>query len=82
MLEVNKSMTLSGISKIDGQAVVYMSATISTDAGGSSSTTKNICNKELYDSNKSEIRRDMSEFEQEVYRLEDGLAEVNVDEIK
>ncbi len=40
MLEVNKSMTLSGISKIDGQAVVYMSATISTDAGGSSSTTK------------------------------------------
>ncbi len=82
MLEVNKSMTLNGISKVDGQPVVYMSATISTDTNGSSTVTKNVCNKELYDSNKSEIRRDMSEFEQEVYRLEDGLAEVNVDEVE
>ncbi len=82
MLEVNKSMTLNGVSKIDGQAAVYMSATISTDVNGSSTVTKNICNKELYDSNKSEIRKDMSEFEQEVYRLEDGLVEVIADEVK
>ena len=42
MLEVNKNITLTGISKIDGVQVAYMSATISSDGGAGANVNKNI----------------------------------------
>lgn len=82
MLEVTKNITLNGVSKIDGQAVAYMSANISTDGAGSSNVNKSISNKDLYDMNKVQVRQDMAEFEEKVYELEDELSGGNTNEIK
>ena len=73
MLETNKNITLTGISKIDGAQVAYMSASISTDGGAGASVNKNITNPELYNTNKVAVRADIAEFEQQVYKLEDEL---------
>ena len=82
MLEVTKNITLNAVSKIDGQAVAYMSANISTDGAGSSNVNKSISNKDLYDMNKVQVRQDMAEFEEKVYELEDELAGGNTNEVK
>lgn len=82
MLEVTKNITLNGVSKIDGQAVAYMSANISTDGAGSSNVNKSISNKDLYDMNKTQVRKDMAEFEEKVYQLEDELVGGNTNEVK
>ena len=82
MLEVTKNITLNGVSKIDGQAVAYMSANISTDGAGSSNVNKSISNKDLYDMNKVQVRQDMAEFEEKVYDSEDELAGGNTNEIE
>ena len=73
MLEVNKNITLTGISKIDGVQVAYMSATISSDGGVGANVNKTITNQELYNSNKVEVRADITSFEEQVYKLEDEL---------
>lgn len=72
MVNINKNITLNGTSEINGVPVVYMSATIETD-GNSANINKNIQNQDLYNSNKVEVRKDMSAFEEEVYRVEDEL---------
>ena len=73
MLEVNKNITLTGISKIDGAQVAYMSASISTEGGAGANVNKTITNQELYNTNKVAVREDIAEFEQQVYKLEDEL---------
>lgn len=76
MLEINKNITLTGISKIDGAKVAYMSATISSDGGTGANLNKNITNQELYNSNKVQVRADIAEFEAKVYEVEDELTKV------
>ena len=76
MLETNKNITLTGISKIDGAQVAYMSATISSDGGTGAYLNKNITNQELYNSNKVQVRADIAEFEAKVYEVEDELSKV------
>lgn len=76
MLEINKNITLTGISKIDGAQVAYMSATISSDGGTGANLNKNITNQELYNSNKVQVRADIAEFEAKVYEVEDELTKV------
>ena len=73
MLEVNKNITLTGISKIDGAQVAYMSASISTDGGAGANVNKTITNQELYNTNKVAVRADIAKFEEQVYKVEDEL---------
>ena len=73
MLEVTKNITMNGVSKIEGQAVAYMSATISTDGQTSGSINKTVSNVELYNANKIAVRKDMSDFESEVYSVQDEV---------
>lgn len=61
MLEINKNINLNGVSKINGVQVAYMSATISNDGGSGANV------------NKAQVRKDILEFEQEVYKVEDEL---------
>lgn len=77
MLEVNKNITLTGISKIDGVQVAYMSATISSDGGAGANINKSITNQEVYNANKVKVREDIAGFEEEVYKLEDELLKAN-----
>lgn len=73
MLEVNKNITLTGVSKIDGAQVAYMSASISTDGGAGANVNKTITNQELYNTNKVAVRADIAKFEEQVYKVEDEL---------
>lgn len=73
MLEVNKNITLTGVSKIDGVQVAYMSATISSDGGSGANVNKTITNQELYNTNKVAVRADIAKFEEQVYKQEDEL---------
>ena len=76
MLNINKSTTLNATSDIDGAQVAYMSATISSE-NGSANISKSITNQTLYNANKSEVRKDMSDFEEEVYKIEDEMLNSN-----
>lgn len=73
MLKINKNITLNATSEIEGQVVVYMSASISTDGNSSANINKSIANQELYTVNKVSVREDMKQFEDEVYKVEDEL---------
>ena len=75
MLNINKNITLSGTSVIDGVQVMYMSASISTDGGNGANVNTTITNQEVYNANKVQVRADKAEFEQEVYKIEDELLE-------
>lgn len=73
MLKINKTININGTSEIDGQVVVYMNASISTDGNSNANINKSIANQELYTTNKVTVRADMKQFEDEVYKVEDEL---------
>ncbi|CEQ17588.1 hypothetical protein [Paraclostridium sordellii] len=74
MLNTNKTITISGTSTIDGQIVVYMSASLSTDGTTQENINKVVQNQDLYNKNKEAIRKDMRDFEDVVYAEQDKLA--------
>ncbi|CEO07670.1 hypothetical protein [Paraclostridium sordellii] len=74
MLNTNKTITISGTSTIDGQIVVYMSASLSTDGTTQENLSKTVQNQEVYNKNKEAIRKDMRDFEDVVYAEQDKLA--------
>lgn len=74
MLNTNKTITISGTSTIDGQTVVYMSASLSTDGTTQENINKVVQNQDLYNKNKEAIRKDMRNFEDAVYAEQDKLA--------
>ena len=74
MLNANKTITISGTSTIDGQTVVYMSASLSTDGTTQENINKVVQNQDLYNKNKEAIRKDMRNFEDAVYAEQDKLA--------
>lgn len=76
MLEINKNISLTGTSVIDGVQVAYMNATISSDGGSGANVNKTITNQEAYNANKVQVRADIAAFEQEVYKVEDELTKV------
>lgn len=69
MLKGNKSVTISYQSVIGDQVAVYMSAQI--PESGKSNSSKTIQDLELYEANKAECRKDMQEFEDMLFALED-----------
>ncbi|MBU5289983.1 hypothetical protein AALJ34_17090 [Paraclostridium bifermentans] len=77
MLEINKTITLNGTSTVNGQIVVNMHASLSTDGKTNGNINKNITNLELYNAHKTDVRADMAEFETEVYLVEDELNTVS-----
>ena len=81
MLNTNKSITLNATSEIDGAQVAYMSATINNE-NGSANINKSITNQALYNANRSEVRKDMAAFEDEVYKIEDEMLSSNVEVLR
>lgn len=72
MLEVNQSITITGHSVINGVQVAYMNATINENDNNNTGINKNIMNSEIYNANKAEVRKDMRDFEDKVYDLQDA----------
>ena len=80
MLTTIKKINLSGASNINGSQAVFLNAQLSTDGSSNGSVSINITNDELYKANKAECRKDISDFQNRVYDLQDELeAEQNKD---
>ena len=73
MLKATKNISLSGQSIIDEVEVVFMNASIGTGDNQSISVNKSIRDQELYMANKVEVRKDISDFEDQVYLIEDDV---------
>lgn len=71
MLTTKKSTTLTGNITIEDKQVVYLNASVSSD-GGSDNINQTIQDKALYAANKTEIRKDIAEFTEEFYALQDA----------
>lgn len=71
MLELTKNITLNGVSKIDGEAVIYLNAIIDSKNGYGANINKTVVNQNLYLANKDTLRADVEAFEQAVYAVED-----------
>jgi len=68
-MEITKSVQISAQSKTStGESIAYFTANVS-DAGTNSSM--NIQNQTLYDANKTQVRKDKSDFDNAVYEVED-----------
>ena len=78
MLKTSKTITINGSSIIDGQLVVYMNASLSTDGTSSENINKNIQNQELYSNNKETVRKDMRDFEDLVFGEQDKLSKSEI----
>lgn len=79
-LELEKEIKLNGNAKIDGQTVVQMSSTISSNAIGGTGYTEYITDNDLYVKNLPEVRKNIREFKDAVYAVEDELlAELKVE---
>jgi len=73
MLKINKNINLTGYSTIGEVQVVYLNASISTDGSSQANKSTTILNQDLYNKNKIEIRKDILEFSNEVYKVEDEI---------
>lgn len=74
MLKINKNITLNGQSEIGEKQVVYMSANISTDGNSNVNINTSIADEILYSANKEECRKDIAEFQAEVYKIQDSAS--------
>lgn len=72
-LKITKSTSLQGQSVVDGQTVIYLSASISTENLGNSTVSQSIQNQELYAANKAACRADTAEFQNAVFEEEDEM---------
>lgn len=70
-LEMKKSSTLTGESRINNQIVMTMTAEIPSNALGNSFVRTAITDQELYAKNRAECRKDVSDFQDRVYLIED-----------
>ena len=72
-LKITKSTSLQGQSVVEGQTVIYLSASISTENLGNSTVSQSIQNQELYAANKAACRADIAEFQNAVFEEEDAM---------
>lgn len=71
-LKGSKSVSLSFQSMVGDQVAIYMSAQIPEN--GKSNSNMTIQDLELYEANKTECRKDMNEFNNMLWELEDQNA--------
>ena len=79
MLETKKSTTLTGtITVKDGDVdkqVVYLSANVTSDGAGNDNVNQTIQDRNLYKANKVQIRKDIAEFTNKFYEIQDAEVE-------
>lgn len=78
MLKITRNYNLNGEIEIEGVVVVQLTASATIDkenpeSYSSSGVSRTIVNTALYKQHMNEIRKSISEFEDEVYLMEDEL---------
>jgi hypothetical protein len=74
MLKTNKNITIAGQSMIGDKQALFLNATISTDGSSSGNITTTIIDQATYTANKTECRKDISDFQTEVFAAQDEIA--------
>lgn len=72
-LGVKKSISITGESKVNGQQAIYLSANVTTDSAGNTTINQSITDQNLYRQNRVECRKDVDEFQEKVWDIEDDL---------
>ena len=73
MLSLQREITFTGRSVIDGVEVVGFSAKIKSNDPSNITFSSWQMNKELYKANREQCRKDEAEFEDKVYEAQDEL---------
>ena len=72
-LYTKKSISITGESKINGQQVIYLNADVTTDSAGNTNINQSITDQNLYRQNRVECRKDVDDFQERVWAIEDEL---------
>lgn len=81
-LEIKKSLTLNGTSKIDGVAAERYTAVINSDKPEDMTISSYQMDKNVYKANRVQCRLDSAEFEEAAYALQDEMIAKNVESNK
>ena len=73
MLEKQKEITLTGQAMVDGQVAVRLTAKVSTDPA-QNYINQAVQDLALYNKNRTQVRKDMNEFQDYVFEHEDQVA--------
>lgn len=73
MLKVEKNISLSGQSVVNGIMVESYNASISAENPENTYISQNPANQALYKENRVQCRKDRNEFEEIVYKLQDEM---------
>ncbi len=73
MLKVEKNISLSGRSVVNGIMVESYNASISAENPENTYISQNPANQALYKENRVQCRKDRNEFEEIVYKLQDEM---------
>ena len=79
MLKTNKSISISGRSMVDDKQVATFNANIyeANASGGSDNINMIITDRDLYDKNKSAVRKDLQDFQAKVWSAQDEVMAEN-----
>lgn len=75
MLKTNKSIAISGRSMVEDKQVATFNANIyeANASGGSDNINMIITDRDLYDKNKSAVRKDLQDFQAKVWSAQDEV---------
>lgn len=82
MLTTKKTTRLSGESRIEGVIAMTLDAEVSRETAENTFVRQNIINQELYNANKKECRKDITDFQEEVFDLEDSFMAEEAKEVE
>ena len=79
MLKTNKSIAISGRSMVEDKQVATFNANIyeANASGGSDNINMIITDRDLYDKNKSAVRKDLQDFQAKVWSAQDEVMAEN-----
>lgn len=79
MLKTSKSIAISGRSMVDDKQVATFNANIyeANASGGSDNINMIITDRDLYDKNKSAVRKDLQDFQAKVWSAQDEVMAEN-----
>lgn len=75
MLKTNKSIAISGRSMVDDKQAATFNANIyeANASGGSDNINMIITDRDLYDANKTTVRKDLQDFQSKVWSAQDEV---------
>lgn len=83
MLKTSKSIAISGRSMVDDKQVATFNANIyeTNTSGGSDNINMIITDRDLYDKNKSVVRKDLQDFQTKVWAAQDDVTKETDSEV-